>query len=299
MGGPTGSGSYATTPLAQNVQGEYANALNTANQYGAGGATALGQGDQYGSGAAGIFNQMGGYTPSDVTAGQLSSTNLSPYMNPYTQNVIDTTMSELDRQQGIQQQGIDDKAQAQNAFGGDRWQLQKGQLGGDFARTKAMTLADLNSKNFLNAQGMGQFDIGNRLTADSGNRDYRASLFGNAGQGLGNLASMYGQTGLDLSRMGSPEVMGNLANLGFGWGQSLQANQAASGALQQQQQQALIDAIRAQYAGYTSAPQNSLSQYLGAILSPPSTAGSTSSNPGPLGYLGMAAGIGSQLGLGF
>jgi hypothetical protein len=294
MGNGAGTNPYSTQPLSQNVQGEYANALQTANNYAGGAETALGQGNTYGSGAAGIFNQMAGYTPSDVTAGQLSNTNLSPYMNPYTQNVIDTTMGELNRQEGIQQLGIDDQAQRQNAFGGDRWQLQKGQLGGDFARTKATTLADLNSRNFLNAQQMGQYDITNRLNADTTNQGYRANLFGAGGQGLGNLASMYGQTGLNLAQMGSPEVMGNLANMGFGWGNTLQQNQAASGALQQQQQQALIDAIRAQYAGYTGAPQNSLAQYLGAILSPPSSAGSTSSNPGLLGYLGMGAGIGGM-----
>ena len=295
MGGPNGgTNSYNTTPLAQNVQGAYGSALNSADQYGAAGSSALEQGQGYGSSAAGIFNNMAGYTPSDITAGQLSNTDLSPYMNPYTQNVIDTTMGELNRQQGIQQQGIDDSALAQNAFGGDRMYLQKGVLGGEYARTQANTLADLNSRNFTNAQSMGQYDIDNRLRADSSNQGYRTGLYGGAASGLSGLASNFGQTGLNLANMGSPSVMGNLANMGFGWGQSLQQNQAASGALQQQQQQALIDAIRGQYAGYTGAPQNALSQYLGAILSPPSSAGTTSSNPGILGYLGMGASLGSM-----
>ena len=290
MGGPT-SNPYQTTPLAQNVQGAYGNALNSAGQYGAGAATALGQGQQYGAGAAGIFNQMGGYTPTDVTAGQLSTTDLTPYLNPYTQSVIDTTMSELGRQEGIQQQAIDDAAVRQNAFGGDRMYLQKGTLGGDFARTKASTLADLNQKNFFNAQGMGQFDIGNRLTADTTNQGMRSGLFTGGATGLGNLADLYSRTGVNLGQLGSPAVMGGLSNLGFGWGNQLQQNQAAAGALQQQQQQALIDAIRAQFTGYSQGPQNALSQYLGAILSPPSSAGKTSSDPGLLGYLGAGLGV--------
>lgn len=295
MGGNAGTGNYSTsTPLANNVNTSYNEALNAASGYGTGASTALNQGQGYGTGAAGIFNQMGGYTPSDITAGQLSNTNLSPYMNPYQQNVIDTSMNELNHQYGIQQQGVDDAAQRQNAFGGDRMYLQKGTMGGDFLRNKGTLLADLNSKNFLNAQQMGQYDINKRFDADSANQTMRANMMGAGGQGLGNLAQMYGNTGVNLASLGSPAVMGGLANMGFGWGNTLQQNQMAAGLLQQQQQQALIDAQRAQYAGYTQAPQNALSQYLGAILSPPASAGSTSSNPGAMGYLGMAAGIGGQ-----
>lgn len=290
MGSGTGTNPYSTQPLSQNVQSTYANALQQANQYGTGASTALGQGNQYGADAAGIFNQMGGYAPQAVTAGQLSTTDLSPYMNPYTQNVIDQTMAELDRQQAIQQQAIDDQAVAQNAFGGDRMYIQKGQLGGDFANTKAKTLADLYSQAFGNAQQMGQYDITNRLNADTSNQSAFANLFGQAGQGLGNLANLYGNTGTTLSQLGSPTVMGNLANLGFGWGNTLQSNQAAAGALQQQQQQQLIDAIRAQFTGYQQSPATALGQYLGAVLSPPSSAGTTSSNPGLLGYLGAGLG---------
>lgn len=286
MGTGTGSNPYSSTPLAQNVQSTYANALQGAGQYGTGASTALGQGQQYGSGAAGIFNQMAGYVPQAVTAGQLSSTDLSPYMNPYTQNVIDQTMAELNRQEAIQQQAIDDQAVRQNAFGGDRMYIQKGQLGGDYANTKAKTLADLYSQAFGNAQTMGQYDITNRLNADTTNQGAFSNLFGSGASGLGNLANLYAGTGTNLAQIGSPTVMGNLANLGFGWGNTLQQNQAAAGALQQQQQQQLMDAIRAQFSGYTSAPQNALAQYLGAVLSPPSTAGTTSSNPGLLGYLG-------------
>ena len=56
--------------------------------------------DQFGGATAGYLNALG-QTPMGVTdpgnagmirAGQLSNTNLQPYMNPYTQNVINATL---------------------------------------------------------------------------------------------------------------------------------------------------------------------------------------------------------------
>ena len=46
---------------------------------------------QYDAAQAGYLGVMG-QTPQQVTPGQLSSTNLQPYMNPYTQNVINSTL---------------------------------------------------------------------------------------------------------------------------------------------------------------------------------------------------------------
>lgn len=265
MGGQNPYGNNMALP--QQVQSAYTNALGTASQLPGIGQGVLGQAGQLSGQAAGMFSEMGGTSVPDVTAERLGDMDLSEYMNPYTQNVIDTTMNDLNTQYGVQRQGIDDQAAAQNAFGGDRQHLQSGVLGGKFLDTKARTLADLNSKNFLNAQGMGQFDINNRLNADTGNANRRAGTQQAGASGLGGLASLFGGVGSDLLK-GGVDSLGNLANLGFGWGDSLQKNQLAMGAIKTQQQQQLIDAIRAQYAGYTGAPQNALSSYLGAILDP-------------------------------
>ena len=288
MGGPT-TNPYQGQALPQQTQSAYTTALGQAGNAGAAGNQALGQANTYGSQAGGLFNMYGGYTPSDVTAGQLSSTNLQPYMDPYTQEVINTTMNDLNQQEGIAQQGIDDSALAQRAFGGDRMYVQKGVLGGEFARAKARTLADLRSGNFRNAQAMGQYDIGNRLNADQFNNDWRSRLFGSAGSGLAGLASTAGQLGSNMSQYGT-SALGDLSNMGFGFGNQLQQNQLAAGALQQQQQQQLMDAIHAQYLGYAGSPQNSLSSYLGAILNP-SGYGSQSTNPGLFSYIGAGTNL--------
>ena len=43
-----------------------------------------------------------------------------PFMSPYQQEVMDTTLSEFDRQQTINQQGLRDQAIQAGAYGGGR-----------------------------------------------------------------------------------------------------------------------------------------------------------------------------------
>ena len=52
--------------------------------------------DQYGAGTAGYLGALG-QTPMNVTAGQISNTDLSPYMDPYTKSVIAATMPGMTR----------------------------------------------------------------------------------------------------------------------------------------------------------------------------------------------------------
>ena len=47
-----------------------------------------------------------------------------PFMSPYQQEVIDTTLAEFDRQQAIQQTGLRDAAISAGAFGGARQGIQ-------------------------------------------------------------------------------------------------------------------------------------------------------------------------------
>src|SRR5262245_45144510 len=47
---------------------------------------------------ANTLNPLTKFTPEQVQAGQLAKTDLSPYMNPYTQNVVNTSLAALDRQ---------------------------------------------------------------------------------------------------------------------------------------------------------------------------------------------------------
>ena len=64
-----------------------------------------------------------------------------PFMSPYQQEVIDTTLAEFDRQQAIQQTGLRDAAITAGAFGGARqglaqFQQQMGQADQGFAQAQ-------------------------------------------------------------------------------------------------------------------------------------------------------------------
>jgi hypothetical protein len=69
------------------------------------------------------------------------------------------------------------------------------------------------------------------------------------------------------NRMNQAAQLGNLGAQSFGYGQQIQQNLAQQGTAQQALQQALIDAAKAQYAGYQQAPVSGLgimTQALGA-----------------------------------
>ena len=78
--------------------------------------------DQYRSGSTAGYLGALGATPTTVTPQTLAKTDLSPYMNPYTQNVIDTTLPIAQQQLGHAVPAAQRwfSATSQNAFGGSR-----------------------------------------------------------------------------------------------------------------------------------------------------------------------------------
>jgi hypothetical protein len=74
-------------------------------------------------------------------------------------------------------------------------------------------------------------------------------------------------------------------------GQTVQQNLAQQGALQQGIQQSLIDAAKAQYAGYTGAPAASIGYVTSALGSTPVPQNQTTSKqPGLFDFLTLALG---------
>lgn len=143
--------------------------------------------------ATATAGNVAGYTPSTVAAGQLSNTDLSPYLNPYTQAVTNTTMADLGRQNQIANEANDASATQQGAFGGDRSAVLDAQTNEGYARTAATTLAGLNQSNFTQAQTAAQSDIAARQAAATSNQSA-----GIAGAGLNlnaasSLAALSGQ----------------------------------------------------------------------------------------------------------
>lgn len=229
--------------------------------------TAAAQGMQ--ASGLGTANAMG-YQPQQVQAGQLANTNMTPYMNPYETNVVKANEADIMRgaTQGMNMLGA--QAQAGSAFGGSRHGIAMGELGRDTVSQLAQSSANLRQQGYQNAQQMAQQDIGNNMQANLANQ--QAGLQGNQ------------------QLMGGAGQMADISNLGFGMGQTLTGNLATQGAQQQAMQQALIDAGKQNFQGYTNQPGQSIgyvTQALGATPVPQTQ--TTSKQPGLFDYLTLGA----------
>ena len=225
--------------------------------------------------AGGAYNSavgMAGSVPQvraqNITAGQLSTTNLNPYMNPFTQSVTNNVLGDLDRQRLIAMNGTD--AAASGAFGGSRHGVMQAETNRGFADASAAASAGLNQANFAQAQGAAFQDIGNRLQADTSN------------QAAGLQASLANAS----NRLQSASTFDNLSSLGFGLGNNALAAQGAAGAQQQGLQQTLMDRGRAQFGGMTGQQDEALSRLLAVLGGVPKPVSSTQQEkPGLLGML--------------
>lgn len=221
---------------------------------------------------------VAGYTPQQVTPGFLSGTDLTPYLNPYTQDVIDKTMPLIDQQRQAANNQTADLASKTGAFGGSRQGVAEGVNNAQSGLYAGQLGAQLNQANFGQAQAAAQSDLQRSLTAQQSNQAaglQGANLQLGANQQLGNLAAQ-GQT----------------ANL-----QSLMASLGGQQQLQQQQQ-AELDAPTQDALRRLQIRSSTLSG-----LPYGQTNTSTQTGPGPtsnpwltgLGALGTAAGIAGSI----
>lgn len=217
----------ATQPLQQ-YQGQMVadmgpqtqQAINTAASGGSAGQ------DQYNAAQAGYLGVMG-QQPQQVQAGQLSSTNLSPYMNPYTQSVINSTLPIMQQNLALSQNQNQNQAAAANAYGGSRMAIQQGVTQSQGALNMAQMAAQLNQANYGQAQTAAQSDISTNLQAQIANQQAQQN------QGALNLQ---GATGL--ANLGQQAQLSQARNF---------TEQATAGSMEQQQAQNEINANLSQY----------------------------------------------------
>jgi hypothetical protein len=208
----------------------------------------------------------------NVQAGQLRNTNLDPYMNPYTNQVVNTSLAALDRERQQQQMQNAGQAQAAGAFGGSRQGLVEAQTNEAAQRQAGQLSANLYSQGFTQAQQAAQQDIATRMQAALANQQAGIQSAGvrmDAGRIGGLLAQQAGQ-----------------ANI-----QSAAALEAA-GQAQQQQRQAELGANYGQFLEKRGYPEQQLNIMLRALGMP---AGQTTVSTGPPGNPWMA-GLGGALG---
>jgi hypothetical protein len=89
-----------------------------------------------------------------VTAAQWAGQDLSPYMNPYIDNVINAQAADQQNAYGQAYNGLASQAQAAGAFGGSRFGVAQGQLSADSVRDQALMSAQLRSQGFNTAAGL-------------------------------------------------------------------------------------------------------------------------------------------------
>lgn len=260
----------ATDPQEQQATGLLSDALGTLQQ---GGAQTQGLIDQsVGAGSdwltkaltnaeslAGQGNPLLGEGTDLVRSSAQGPTEagIAQYMDPFQNQVIDATMSELDRQDAIARQGRNANAVQSGAFGGGRQAVYEAEAGRNLADVKARTLANLNRQNF--GQALNTFQNQQQLQGNAGQAlvgmgandvGIRQNLIQQLMSGGGALSDLYGgaaslQAGLTGQQAGA---RGDLASKNLGLGSFIReqdikdiTNLYNMGGAQQAQQQAGID----------------------------------------------------------
>jgi hypothetical protein len=180
------------------------------------------------------------------TYGNLSNfqPNAQPYMNPYTQNVIDRTQQDIMRQQQMSSNQLGAQASRAGAFGGSRHGVAEGVMAGEYGRMAGDIAAQQRQRGYDQAMD---------------------AAFRTAGVQAGGASGLAG-------------LGGQLYNMG----QSTQDAIARQGAFQRQLEQQLADAARNQFYGAAGAPLQGLgamTSVLGGIQVPTTSTSSTPFNP--------------------
>lgn len=235
----------------------------------------------------------------NVSAEYLRNTSLNPYMNPYTQGVIDRSVADAQRQQAMSLNDVGAAATAARAFGGSRHGVAEGVAIGENSRNLADLVARLNAENFMQAQQAAQFDIGTQLTADRANQqanlsadqsNQNAALQAAISNQNAALQASLGNQRADLSaaqvRASGAGQLGSLGANAMNAGISAEKLAMQQAILRQQQQQQVMDAAKMQHAGYVGAPGQSLAMMNSAVGAAPAPTSTTQSyQPGVMDFL--------------
>jgi hypothetical protein len=231
-------------------------------------------------------------------------------MSPYTQEVIDRTTADIMRQQEAAQNRLGAQASAAGAFGGSRHGVAEGTLAGEYGRMAGDVAAQQRQQAFTNAQAAAQYDIGQRMQADTLNQR-AAELAAAREQAVrsGNMAAanqfatqqaQFEQAAGLANQQAALSAAGvratGAAGLGSVAGQQLQSQLAGLGAqMQAGEAGRMLDQARLDvpYQDYMTALNYPLTQFgvlTGTAGAIPSGYGTTTQRSGGLGPLLGAAG---------
>jgi len=254
------------------------------------GSEAIGQGiGAVGTGLGTIGTAIG-------QAGQagFDPTSYQQFMDPYTEDVIAATQSDIARQGAMQQNQLGASAVGSGAFGGSRQGIAQGEISRNVMDQQARTGAQLRSQGFAQAQNLAQQQASQALR--------QAQLTGQLGQSTGALGAQIGQMGTQTAALGQ---------LGQQMGVQDVNTLLGIGGLQQGQDQKTLDVTRANDLAQQALPYQrigfmsdifrgvpALQQTTSRMSTPPPSRSSQMMGLGiaGLGAVGAAGGFGNFFG---
>jgi len=213
---------------------------------------------------------LAGTTNEDGTVREFDPNAYKAYMDPYTQEVIDTTFADINRQADMDRNRVRDSAIGAGAFGGSRGALQQSELTRNTADQIARTGAGLRSQGYGAAQQQAQSVFENQMSRGAN----AAQIFNQLGQGMGTLGGDVRTTGIQQAALGEAA-------------QAAQTRDVNSlfnlGTLEQKQMQNEYDVQRAGQMEEAYEPYQRFSYMSDILRGVPSTQGSISTNTAPSG----------------
>jgi len=144
---------------------------------------------------------------------------------------------------------------------------------GQFMNPYTQEVIDRTGADIMRQAQIAQNQLGAQATAArafGGSRQGVAegTMMGDFARNFGDIAAQQRQQGFNTAlqaAQGQQNIQSGLAGQGFGFGERIGQQQFQQGQAQQLLNQALIDAARSQYSGFTGAPAASLSLPLAAL----------------------------------
>ena len=151
-------------------------------------------------GAQGMYGQ--GANMMGQAAGMYAPGAAQQFYNPYEDQVVQSTIEQMNQQNAQQGQGDRARAVSSGAFGGSRGRLMEQEREKSFGRGLTQAVGGIRQQGYNQAQQAAQ--------AAGQGLGTLGSQFGQLGQGITSMAGQYNQLGQGMGQMGS-----NMANMGM------------------------------------------------------------------------------------
>lgn len=267
------------------------------------------------SNAADLFNNPGlanrqaaTFDPVSMQAASVNTPdailkNIKKYMNPFSEQVIDASLGDIDRARRIQQVQNAGNAVAAGAFGGGRHGVVESLTNEAALRESGLLSSNLRREGFNTAAGLSQQDIQNLMAAQAANAAFKQQANINNQQAINdarrfnanqeqsfNIAQSADEQARAAGLAGVGSQGQNLGSTLFGLGNSINQQQAAQGALQQALAQAVMSLGSDQFSQYMNYPRSILDLLNSAAGGSPLIANQTTTqkrNPGLLDWASL------------